>query len=209
MLLCLLQGTWHGGSPYLARHINGTTFRETSAEHWLGNSASLNAGIIFHLKSQEMGIFPKWDLSLYYTVKESKLQGMREEKTSDICPSFLLAARLFTCLYLYHWGLQIRDGKGYLGLPSCFCVIAKLSPTSYLLFYVTAQVRRIAKMRSKWGQLPTQSSPFRLSCKPFFQMEEGSDAAIPANLNISHFCMQRIADTSKFHCNDYYGNVYL
>lgn len=74
-----------------------------------------------------MGIFSKWGLTLYYTVKESKLQGIRGEKTSDICPSFLLVAHLFTCLYLYHRGLQIRDGKGYLGHPTCFFVVAKLS----------------------------------------------------------------------------------
>lgn len=44
----------------------------------------------------------------------------------------------------------------------------------------------------------------------FFKVKESTfDSLNLAHFNMSHFCMQRSADTSKFYSTDYYGNIYL
>lgn len=44
----------------------------------------------------------------------------------------------------------------------------------------------------------------------FFKVKESTFESLNlAHFNMSHFCMQRTADTSKFYSTDYYGNIYL
>ena len=44
----------------------------------------------------------------------------------------------------------------------------------------------------------------------FFKVKESTfDSLNLAHFNMSHFYMQRTADTSKFYNTDYYGNIYL
>lgn len=52
---------------------------------------------------------------------------------------------------------------------------------------------------------------FSSSHKSFFPKVKEStfDSLNLAHFNMSHFCMQRTADTSKFYSTDYYGNIYL
>lgn len=63
----------------------------------------------------------------------------------------------------------------------------------------------------KWSCFQPNPKTFLVFSQKFFSKVKEStfDSLNLAHFNMSHFCMQRTADTSKFYSTDYYGNIYL